>query len=102
MDQKDKAKLIINKVQENFSKAYTRVPQTYSEDGTLKFGDNIMMMNKRTNGFMVMDIGDPIVSPDESYACTTTTKATPPCGRSILYLKKVNEAEGDEVVHYGE
>ena len=61
-----------------------------------------MMMNKRTNGLLVMDIGDPIVSPDEAYACTTTTKETPPCGRSILYLKKVNEEEGDDIVHYGE
>ena len=94
--------MIINKVQESYSKAYTRVPQTYSEDGKLRFGDNIMMMNKRTNGFMVCDIGDPIISPDESYACTTTTKPTPPCGRSIIHLKKVNEEEGDEIVHYGE
>jgi hypothetical protein len=45
-----------------------------------------MMMNKRTNGFMVMDIGDAMVSSDEAYACTTTKKVTPPCGRSIVYL----------------
>lgn len=49
-----------------------------------------------------MDIGDSIVSADEAYACTTTQKATPPCGRSILYIKKANEEEGDDVVHYGE
>lgn len=61
-----------------------------------------MMMNKRTNGFMVCDIGDAIISPDEAYACTTTTKSTPPCGRSIMYIMKVKEDEGDEIVHYGE
>ena len=55
-----------------------RVPHTYSADETLRFGDNIMMMNKRTNGFFVFDIGDAIISPDEAYACTTTKKDTPP------------------------
>tara|TARA_B110000503_G_scaffold102662_1_gene153329 strand:- start:464 stop:649 length:186 start_codon:yes stop_codon:yes gene_type:complete len=61
-----------------------------------------MMMNKKTNGFLVFDIGDKIVSPDEAYACTTTKKETGPCGRSIILLEKVNCDEGDDVVHYGE
>jgi hypothetical protein len=61
-----------------------------------------MMMNKRTNGFMVCDVGDPVISSDEAYACTTTKKVTPPCGRSVMHLKKVDEEEGDEIVHYGE
>lgn len=61
-----------------------------------------MMMNKKTNGFMVLDTADKIVSPDEAYACTTTKKQTPPCGRSILYLMKVKEEEGNDFVHYGE
>jgi len=61
-----------------------------------------MMMNKRTNGQLVFDIGDSIISSDESYAVTTTKKVTPACGRSIVYIKKVKEDEGNEMVHYGE
>ena len=59
-----------------------------------------MMMNKKTNGFLVIDIGDKIVSSDEAYACTTTKKETGPCGRSILSIEKVNKEEGDDIVHY--
>ena len=50
----------------------------------------------------MFDIGDVITSIDESYACTTTTKDTPPQGRSVLFIEKVNQEEGDEVVKYGE
>lgn len=45
-----------------------------------------MMMNKQTNGFLVFDIGDKITSAEEAYACTTTTKDTAPCGRSVLFI----------------
>ena len=47
-------------------------------------------------------MGDRIASNDESYACTTTLKETGPCGRSILFLQKVVEGQGDDVVRYGQ
>ena len=78
------------------------MPHTFSGDGKLRFGDSVMMMNKRTNGFMVCDMGDKMVSSDEQYACTTTKKETGPCGRSVMNIEKVNNDEGDDVVHYGE
>jgi hypothetical protein len=43
-------------------------------------------MNKKTNGFLVFDMGDKIISSDEAYACTTTIKNIGPCARSILIL----------------
>ena len=43
-------------------------------------------MNKKTNGFLVLDTGDKIVSSDEAYACTTTVKDIGPCGRSVLFF----------------
>ena len=68
----------------------------------MKFGDNVMLMNKQTNGFMVFDMGDKINGVDEAYACTTTPKEIGPCGRSICSIQKVNLEEGDDVVKYGE
>jgi hypothetical protein len=41
-------------------------------------------MNKKTNAFLVFDMGDKIISSDESYAVTTTEKNIGPCGRSVL------------------
>jgi hypothetical protein len=61
-----------------------------------------MLMNKMTNGFMVVDMDDRINGVDEAYACTTTTKNVGPCGRSICSIQKVNMEEGDDVVRYGE
>lgn len=58
-------------------------------------------MCKKTNAFLVWDLGDKITSVDEAYACTTTTKDLGPCGRNILRVEKVNQT-GDAVVHYGE
>ena len=59
------------------------------------------VMNKKTNAFLVFDMGDKIISSDESYAVTTTTKNIGACGRSILYFQKVDE-DGDNIVKYGQ
>ena len=67
----------------------------------LRFGDNFILMCKKTNGFLVFDLGDKITSVDEAYACTTTTKDLGPCGRNVMSVQKV-EQEGDAVVRYGE
>lgn len=72
LDKKNKGKLIINQTQQKFAKAFQRVPHSYSHDGQLRFGDNVMMMNKAVNGFLVIDTGDRITSSDEAYGCTTT------------------------------
>ena len=101
LDKKNKGKLVINQTQQKFAKAFQRVPQSYSHDGQLRFGDNVMMMNKQTNSFLVFDMGDKITSSDEAYACTTTKNEVGPVGRSILSVQKV-ENDGDDVVRYGE
>lgn len=82
--------------------SYLQVPQTYSVDGRLRFGDSIMLQNKQTNGYLVFDMSDKQTGHDEAYACTTTDKAMGPCARSILVLSK-GEEDGapDNVIRYG-
>jgi hypothetical protein len=46
LDKKDKGKLLINLTQQKFAKALQRVPQTYNEDGLLRYKDNVMLMCK--------------------------------------------------------
>ena len=86
LDKKDKGKLLINLTQQKFAKAFQRVPHTFSEDGLLRYKDNVMLMCKQTNGFMVFDMDDKVVSVDEAYSCTTTTQNIGPVGRSIMYV----------------
>ena len=46
LDKKDKGKLLINLTQQRYAKAFQRVPHTYSEDGLLRFKDNVLLMCK--------------------------------------------------------
>ena len=102
LDKKAKGKLLINLTQQKFAKAFQRVPHTYNEDGLLRYKDNVMLMNKQTNGFLVFDMDDKVVSVDEAYACTATKSQVGPCGRSILYVQCVDNANSEEKVCYGD
>lgn len=103
LDKKDKGKLLINLTQQKFAKAFQRVPHTFNEDGLLRFKDNVMLMNKQTNGFLVFDMDDKITSVDEAYACTATKDTVGPCGRSILYVESVADPTAASTkVHYGD
>ena len=104
LQKKDTNHLAVNKTQQKFAKSFKRVPQTYSEDNLLRFGDKVMMLNKKTNGFLVLDMGDRITSYDEAYGVTTTNNNIAPCARSIFVLSRAEEGDGfsDETLHYGQ
>lgn len=84
-----------------FNKSLKRVHQTYSEDGLLRCGDHIMLLNKKTNGFAVMDIGARAAGADEAYAVSTTKQDTGPCARSIFVLAAA-EPQTDKVLRYNQ
>jgi len=101
---KEENKLAVNLTQQKYAKSFKKVPHTYSEDGLLKFGDKVMLMNKKTTGYLVFDMGDKIVTHDEAYANTTSKKAKVPSARNIFVLTRAEEDddfEGD-VIHYGQ
>lgn len=102
LDKKDKGKLLINLTQQKFAKSFARVPHTFNEDGLLRFKDNVMLINKQTNGYLVFDMDDKVVSVDEAYACTTTKQALGPCGRSVLHVQSVDNADSEDQVVYGQ
>ena len=54
-------------------KSYKNVPWTYSPDGVLRSGDSVMIKNKKTAGFLVMNLADRCPGLLESYMLTTTT-----------------------------
>jgi hypothetical protein len=70
----------------------------------LRIGDSVMVLNKQTNGFLVMDMGDKITSNDEAYAVTTTPKELGPCARSIFIFDKADpkDTQTDGLVHFGQ
>jgi hypothetical protein len=90
--------------EKSFKKTKKRVPQTFSEDGLLRFGDHIMLSNKKTTGVLVMNIMDKSKGYDEAYGVTTTTRVTGPNARNILVLERYEERDGFEgnEIHYGQ
>jgi hypothetical protein len=74
------------------------------------------MLNKQTNGFLVIDVGDKIPVTEEAYA-VTTSKGIGAVTRSIFILQRykytfihltlhsrVNETDGfeDDRIHFGQ
>jgi len=104
-DQKKESQgLGISSMQASFKKTKRRVPQTYSEDGFLHFGDHIMLSNKKTTGVVVMNIMDKAKGYDESYGVTTTTQISGPNARNILVIERYEARDGFEGndLHYGQ
>ncbi len=92
------------KTQTTFTKALKKVPQTYSADGLLRFGDKLMLSNKKTDSCLVVNMTERITSYEEAYACTASPNVTGPSSRSIFVIERVDENdgfEGDEI-HYGQ
>jgi Ca2+-binding EF-hand superfamily protein len=87
-----------------FKKTKRRVPQTYSEDGILHFGDHVMLSNKKTTGVIVLNLLDKSTGYDEAYGVTTTTKVSGPNARNILVIERYEERDGFEGnnLHYGQ
>jgi Ca2+-binding EF-hand superfamily protein len=87
-----------------FKKTKRRVPQTYSEDGILHFGDHVMLSNKKTTGVIVLNLLEKSTGYDEAYGVTTTTKVSGPNARNILVIERYEERDGFEGnnLHYGQ
>ena len=58
-DTKKNAKALpFDKTIATFEQQAKRVPWSFSEDGILRSGMSIMMKNKKTNGWLCMDVGE--------------------------------------------
>jgi predicted solute-binding protein len=101
---KEENKLAVNLTQQKYAKSFKKVPHSYSEDGQLRFGDKVMLANKKTAGFLVIDMGDKIITHDEAYAVTTSKKAKVPSARNIFVIERAEKDDefDDNVVHYGQ
>jgi len=88
-----------------YEKSYKKVPWTFSRDGLLRSGDSLMLRNKKTNGFLVMDIGDKQLGVDEAYMLTTCKENPGPMTRSVFVIKRAEEVDifgSDNIIRYGQ
>ena len=73
----------------------------YREDGTIRFGDLIMLRNHVTGGNLVCDMSDRITTHDEAYAVTSSEKVGP-CARSVFKIELNGKQGQDDIVRYGQ
>ncbi len=101
---KEKGSLSFNITQDKYARSFKKVPQTFRADGTLEFGDKIMLANKFTKGFLSFDLGDKVATQEEAYACTSNPKVTEPVARSMFIIEREDEEDGFEgnKIHFGQ
>ena len=104
LKKKDAEKLSISLTEQKLARSLAKAPLSCSTDGYLHFNYKIMLLNAKTNGFLVIDVGDRIPCPDEAYAVTTNNKGLGPLTRSVFVVRRVEEKDdfADDVVHYGQ
>lgn len=64
-----------------------------------------MVMNKKTKGYVVVDIGDRTKGLDENYISTTSANNPGPITRSIFIIRKTGDEDlfqNDGVLRYGQ
>jgi hypothetical protein len=64
-----------------------------------------MITNKKTQGYLVMDIGTRASGLEESYQVTTTAQQPGPISRSIFVIRREEKVDffgSDDIIRYGQ
>ncbi len=90
-----------------YETSYKKVPWSFSADGLLRSGDNVMLKNKCTNGWMVMDMGDRVLGVEEGYQLSTCKDNPGPVTRSMFVICRAEKQDifggpNDPVIRYGQ
>lgn len=101
---KEGGNLLVNAQQRKLELALP--PATLSkptEEGGLKFGSTIMLVNEKSHGYLAVDPYDE-VKKDEIARVAVTTLNSNPVARNTFILERANPNDGfpDDMVHYGQ
>lgn len=70
----------------------------------MRYGFSVLITNKKTQGYMVADLGTRTISQEECYQITTTPQHPGPVTRSIFTIRKAEKVDifgNDDIVRYG-
>jgi hypothetical protein len=88
---KDSNGLLVSQKEAKYAGMLARVDLTPFSSGTLTTGHYFMFKNKKTNGFMVMDVDDRNPQYKAAFGCTTSPLMNFPCPRSLFKIEKYND-----------
>lgn len=66
----------------------------------MRDGFSVLITNKKTQGYLVVDLGKRALGVDEAYVPSVTPQHPGPVSRSIFVIKKVDKSDG--IVRYGD
>lgn len=83
--------LLVSQKEDKYANMLSKLPITPFKDGLLMTGNYFMLQNKKTEGFMVIDIDDKNLNYDAAFAVTTNPLINFPCARSLFKMEKYTD-----------
>ena len=103
---KEASQLEFNKTLSKVSQSFKKVPWSFAGgEQYLRSGYSVIISNKKTQGYLVVDMGTKALGVDEAYIPTVTTNYPGPITRSVFVISKVEQADmfgSDNIIRYGQ
>jgi hypothetical protein len=103
---KQTGSLEFNKTFTKVTQSFKKVPWTFPQaDQYMRDGFSVMITNKKTKGYMVVDLGSKAQGFDEAFLPTVAQQHPGPISRSIFVIKKAEKADifgSDNIIRYGQ
>lgn len=80
--------LLVSQKEDKYANMLAKLPMTQFQEGVLTTGVYFMLKNRKTNGFMVIDIDDKNLNYNAAFAVTTSPLMNFPCPRSLFKMEK--------------
>lgn len=85
--------------------SFKKVPWSFAgKDQYLRDGYSVVITNKKTHGYLVVDAGKRALGVDEAFVPTVAQQHPGPVTRSVFVIKKAEKADmfgSDEIIRYG-
>ena len=95
--------LTVHQIESKHYKLLQPAGHSFSPDGFLRYGNQIMLANKQTNSFLVCDIWDRIPGTEEIYAVTASPNEKQPVRRSVFVITPYSKQKpSNDVLCYGD
>jgi hypothetical protein len=103
LKKKEQGSLLVNSKQKQLEESLMSAALSQTADGCLHFGDNVMLFNHQSKGFMACNPYDTAPKAHEAFALTTGPNGNA-CVRNVFEIVRADENDGfdDNLVHYGQ
>lgn len=103
LKKKETGALLVNAKQKQLEESLRKTELSPTEDGCVRFGNKIMLLNHQSRGYMCCNPYDAMPKSYESFVLTTGPNGNS-CVRNVFELERADEDDGfdDDVLHYGQ